>query len=314
MTDHPHEVLVLAGPTASGKAQAAYHLAESQSLQIVSMDSMKVYRAMDVGTAKAPAAWRDRVPTHMVNVADPHEEFDLRRWLDGAEKALAAIHAHGHIGLVTGGTGLYLRALVFGVFAGPAADPALRKRLASLADEQGTAHLHELLRRNDPPSAARIHPNDRLRLIRALEVWEITGLPLSAQQTQVEPRKDLAFAMAAIRRSPDDLGARIDARVDRMMDAGFLAEVEGLLATPHGPGRTASRAVGYAQLLRHLKGEMDLGSAVAEIKKETRRLARRQMTWFRSFPAMVWIDAGPADSADTLAARIGKVFGRLFRQ
>jgi tRNA dimethylallyltransferase len=309
MNPQAPSVYFLVGPTASGKGGTAFELGRTLPVEIVSLDSMKLYRGMDVGTAKPSRAARDAVPHHMIDVADPWEEYDLRRYVDGANRCLADILGRGRSPLVSGGTGLYLRALLYGVFEGPSANPALRQSLRSLAREKGTDHLHALLGEKDPRAAGRIHPNDLLRLVRALEVIELTGKPLSEQQAQNTVRSDVRPVLVGLRRTAEDLDARIEARVDRMMAQGFLDEVRRLWSGPRPPGRTASRALGYAQLAAHLRGETDLDEAVEQVKKETRRFSRRQMTWLRSFPELSWLEVAPSESAGKLAERAQEAFG-----
>ncbi len=297
-------VLFLVGPTASGKGDAAFRMARGIGAEIVSLDSMKIYRGMDAGTAKPGADRRAKARYHLIDVLHPWEHCDLRRYSDMAEEAIADILGRGLVPLVSGGAGMYLRGLLYGVFRGPAADPEIRKRLKSLAAEKGVPHLHGMLAAIDPASAARIHPNDLMRIVRAIEVAEITGKPLSSHQSQKTQRTDFEARIAGIRRETGDLRRRIDLRADAMIARGFAEEVGRLWSSEKPPGRSASAALGYATMARHVAGEIGIEEAAAEIKKETWRFSRKQMTWFRSFPQIRWVDASEGEDGEVIAARV----------
>jgi tRNA dimethylallyltransferase len=292
----------LVGPTASGKGRLARALAARFGMEIVSMDSMKVYRLMDIGTAKP--ADREGMRIHLLDVAWPHETFDLASWIAGAEDALLDIAGRGRRALFCGGTGLYLRAFLSGIFEGPRADPEVRARLEGEGRVAGPEALHLRLEALDPAAAARIGPRDQHRIVRALEVLETTGQTISSKQVHFPNRRpDLKPLLAGIRRDRDDLRARVDLRIDRMMEAGFLEEVRGLLAREGGLGRGASQALGYRELAAHLAGEIPLGEAVGRIRRNTRRFVRRQMAWFRRFPDIRWISVrGETDGAEAVEA------------
>ncbi len=290
----------LIGPTASGKEGAALVLAGSHGLEILSLDSMKLFRGMDVGTAKATAAMRRRVPHHLLDLAEPSEQFNARDWLSAADAALIDIASRGARPLFSGGTALYLQTLLHGLFVGPAAQPELRRRLKAVPRQE----LHDRLTRVDPHSAATIHVNDLRRLVRALEIYEITGTPPSALRKQWQenaPRRSLLIA--GIRRNRRDLFARINVRVDRMLEAGLVDEVERLLASPHGLGQVARQALGYKEIADFLTGALgSLDEAVDLIKQRTRHLARRQITWFKRFD-VAWVDAAEDEGGDSIARR-----------
>jgi tRNA dimethylallyltransferase len=305
MAPAPLKFLVITGQTASGKERAALAVAECLGGEIISMDSMKVYRGMDIGTATADAEARSRVPHHLLDVADPWESFSTPQWGGLAEPALADIAARGRVPVVSGGTVLYLKALLYGLFEGPSADQAIRDRLRAEADSVGTAALHDRLRGVDPAAAERIHPNDLRRIVRALEVYELTGRPISQQQQQFgNVRSHLDPLMVALRRNRDDLRRRIDQRVDRMVAAGLEDEVRRLLSSPQGLSREARQAVGYREMIDLLEGRLSRDEAIAQLKKNTATFARRQMTHLRSLDGKVWIDLGPTDSAGATADRI----------
>jgi len=272
----------LVGPTASGKTAVGIEVAEQVGAEILSLDSMAIYRGMDIGTAKPTAAEQARVPHHLIDLVEPHEAFSTGRYVEAAETAIADMAARGRRPLFVGGTALYLKALTEGFFDGPPADWPLRERLEAEAAEHGTSPLHERLRRVDPAAAARIHPNDLRRVVRALEVYETTGAPISEQQTQFgSPSQDYECIVAGLRRDRAELYERINRRVDAMFAAGLVEEVEGLLEAPRGISHAAAQFVGYAEIIAHLRGEMTLEEARGKVKTRTRRFARRQLTWFR---------------------------------
>jgi len=306
--------LVVTGPTASGKERLALAVAMQIGGEIVSADSMKVYREMDIGTAKPSPAARRAVPHHLLDVADPGETFSTARWLALAEAAIADVHARGRAAILSGGTPLYLKALLEGLFKGPAADAAIRERLKAEADARGTAALHARLAEVDPEAAARIHPNDLRRITRALEVWELTGRPISELQSQWGRRRPSPGSEAldgrwrpllvAIRRSRDDLTRRIEARVRRMIEAGLVEEVRRLAGRPGGLARGPRQALGYAEVLDHLDGRLAADELIPAIVAHTRQLARRQMTWIARFEGVRWLDAAPDTPGDALAETV----------
>ncbi len=298
-------LLVITGQTASGKERIALAVAERLGGEIVSLDSMKVYRGMDVGTAKASAEDRRRVPHHLVDVVEAGEPFSAARWAELAEAAVGAIAARGRVPIVSGGTVLYLKALLYGLFEGPSADAGFRRRLKAEARAEGTARLHARLREVDPRAAERIHPNDLRRIVRALEVHELTGRPISELQRQFErPRADRPAVVTVVRRGREDLRGRIERRVEWMLARGLRDEVAGLLASPGGLSRQASRAVGYREVIRHLHGELPEEELAAAIRKSTWTLARRQMTHLRSLEGAEWLDVAPDEPPEETAGRV----------
>jgi len=296
-------ILIITGQTAGGKEQLALAAAARLAGEIISADSMKVYRELDIGTAKPSAAQRRTVPHHLLDVADPGETFSTARWLRLAEQAIADVHARGRTAIVSGGTPLYLKALLEGMFEGPAADPAIRERLKGEAAARGTPALHERLAQVDPAAAARIHPNDLRRITRALEVWELTAAPISDLQKQWGTRRPRWRPLTvAVRRGRDDLTRRICRRVERMLDAGLVDEVRRLAARPGGLGRGPRQALGYAEVLGFLAGRLPQEEIAAAIVAHTRQFARRQLTWLSRFPDIVWLDAAPDAAPEALAA------------
>lgn len=290
--------LVLSGPTASGKSALALELAERINAEIVVMDSMTLYRGMDIGTAKPSLAERQRVPHHLLDCFDPWESANVAWYLREAADVCRAIEERGRRPLFVGGTLFYLKAILFGLFEGAPADPVVRARLEAEASAGGGESLHQRLSGVDPVSARRLHPNDTRRVVRALEVWEVTGRPLSEFQNQwhapplseVEGLSGPARALFGTDRCVwldwprDELIARIETRVDAMMEAGWLDEVRQLRALPHPLSREAGEAIGYAELGQHLQGEGTLAEAVKRIKTRSRQYSRRQLTWLRHLP------------------------------
>jgi tRNA dimethylallyltransferase len=296
---HNPLVLILLGPTASGKTALSLALAERFNGEIVSCDSVAVYRGMELGTAKPTMDERARVPHHLIDVAEPDEPFTAGEYVRRARAALKEIAARGRVPIVTGGTGLYLRALTEGLFAGPARQEDLRARLRSKARERGSAWLHRALARLDAASAARIHANDTPKVIRALEVCLTAGSPLSIL-LQNEGRNPLTgFRLLRIGLDPRraDLYGRINTRCAAMFAAGLVEETRGLLAR-YG-GVKALDSLGYRQARAVLDGSLSVDAAIAAAQQGHRNYAKRQMTWFRREPEVQWI-AGFGDEAETL--------------
>lgn len=295
-------LLCLTGPTASGKEAAGVLLAASIGAEIVSADSMKIYRGMDIGTAKASREDRARVPHHLLDVADPSEVWSVGRYVKEADKAIRDVASRGAVPLVVGGTPMWIKGLIEGIFEGPSADWDIRRELMDRAEREGPAALHADLARVDAPAAAKIHPNDVRRIVRALEVHRLTGKPISEMQTEWGRRRSkYRTLLLCLRREREDLCRRVDARVDRMFAAGLVDEVRRLLAAPQGMGLGARQALGYREVIEHLQGMRDLAATIELVKRETRRFAKRQMTWFRSLGGLVWVDV-PSDEAPSRTA------------
>ena len=301
--EQPEPLRILTGQTASGKSAVAVSLAKATGGEIISVDSIKVYRGLDIGTAKPSRVVRKSVPFHLVDIVEPQETFTLARYLEAAREAAADIATRGHPALYVGGTPLYLRGLLYGIFAGPGADWDLRERLRERAERQGPSALHEELRRLDPATARRLHPNDLRRIIRALEVAYRAGQPLSALQRQFPaPKPAVPYCMVALRRTESDLHRRIDERVDRMFASGIVDEVRGVMDRG-GLSRSARKAIGYREVLAHLNGEMGRDEAARRVKRNTWRLARKQRTWLKSFPGVRWLDVCPEEAVDQTMTR-----------
>lgn len=275
--------IILTGPTGSGKSSLAWKLAKEFHGEIISMDSMTVYRQMDIGTAKLTALERADVPHHLVDCMDPWDGASVAWWLESATAAVHDILQRHRWPIIVGGTPLYLKSIVHGLFAGPDIDPELRREIEACP----AAELHQQLLSMDPRAATRIHPNDHKRLVRAVEVYRQTGIPLSDLQQQfdsVPPARSLPIICLDLPRAV--LYERINKRVDEMMQAGWLDEVKHLLTLQKPLSKEAAQAAGYRELIAHLQGHCTLETAIDATKTRTRQLAKRQLTWFRHFPGL----------------------------
>jgi tRNA dimethylallyltransferase len=299
--------LALVGPTASGKTEAALQVAEAIGSEILSIDSMLVYRGMDVGTAKPTAEQRARVPHHLVDLVEPSEAFSVAEFQAAAREVADDVRSRGLRPLLVGGSGLYLRAVV-DELEFPGTDPAVRDELQREAEALGAQRVHGRLAEMDPAAAAKIEPENVRRTVRALEVAAITGRPFSSYAAAWESYPPDRVRSAGIRLTSEQLRGRLDERVQEMLDAGWLDEVEKLVAGGFGGWLTSTQAIGYAELARHLEGELSLEDAVGQTVKRTRHLARRQMAWFRRDPRIRWFDAGVEGATsivDELVAYLG---------
>jgi len=297
----------LAGPTASGKSAAGCELAELLKAEIIALDSMSLYRGMDVGTAKPDAAAQQRVPHHLIDVLDPHEEFSLAEYVAAAEKAASEIVARGRVPLFVGGTGLYLRGVLRGVFEGPAADWEFRRELEAFAEREGNEALHSQLSRIDPQLAARLPVADVRRIIRGIEVFERTGMPLSVQQRQEPLPEDQRPRVYWLHPPRAWLYERINQRVVEMFEAGLVAEVQGLLARESRLGKTARQALGYKEVIDHLERGVSLPETVTLIQTRTRQFAKRQHTWFRNLVECTAIEIAGTETSSEVAQRIARL-------
>jgi tRNA dimethylallyltransferase len=298
-------LVAVLGPTATGKSALGVALARQVGGEVVSCDSTAVYRGFDIGTDKVPHDAREGVPHHLIDVADPTEEYSAARYARDAAAAIRGITGRGRLPILVGGTGLYYRALTRGLFAGPGRDRALRSRLERVAERKGSERLHALLRRVDPASANRIQPRDRKRLIRALEVFLITGRPLTEHFTQTAsalPDYDVAAFALCI---PSEMTAeRVAARVDAQFERGLLDEIRGLLASGVPESAHPFTGLVYRQALEHLKGVRGEAETRELTVRENRRYARRQLIWFRKEPNLQWIyAAGEREATQETVAR-----------
>jgi tRNA dimethylallyltransferase len=281
-------VAVLIGPTAAGKTGAALELAEGLGAEIVNADSLQVYRALDIGTAKPTLKERARAPHHLVDVADPPEQYDAARYMQEGRAALLELHHRGVAPLVVGGTGLYIKALFYGLFPQGARDPEGRARLRQELAQEGLTPLYERLQRLDPSTAARLQPADTYRVLRALEVMAATGKPLSGL-INAHRFRDCPYEVIklGLRLPREELYRRIEQRVEAMLAAGWLDEVKGLLER-YPPDLKPFKALGYRHLIHFLQGRWSWEEALELLKRDTRRYAKRQLTWFRADPEIRW--------------------------
>ncbi len=297
--DAPPPLVLLAGPTAAGKTTLAVRLAEKLGAEIVNADSMQVYRHMDIGTAKPTAAERKEIPHHLLDVADPDEPFDAARYVDLARPAVEDILARGKVPLVVGGTGLYMKVLTRGICSGPPSDPAVKEALLREEETVGLEGLFSELVRVDPRAASRIHPHDRQRVLRALEVFRISGVALSDLQSGHRFERTVFRAVKIfIYREREELYERINRRVDRMIEQGLEDEVRRLLLMGYGPDLKSMQSLGYRQMALHVLGKLSLIEAATLIKRDTRRYAKRQHTWFRGDPEFSWFHAEDRDGIE----------------
>lgn len=306
--DTPKPKILILGVTASGKSALAFELSKTLGAEIISVDSMKVYRRMDIGTAKPPIEKQKLIPYHLIDVVEPSEAFSVDRFLDMTEQAAADIQGRGKPVVAVGGTAMYIKALLFGLFDGPGTDPAIRDRLKSEAAETGLGQLHHRLTAIDPAAAERIHPNDEKRIVRALEVYELTGKPISSFQKQWEDAQPASdWLVIGLRRRKDIESQRMNLRIKRMMEAGLVEEVTALLAEEKPLSPQAAAAIGYAEMIAHLNGEMNLDETVERIKINTRRFAKSQRTWFKTFRNVNWIDIAEDDTIESIQEKAQKL-------
>jgi len=299
-------ILIIAGPTAVGKTDASLLLARELGAEIVSADSMQIYRGMDIGTAKPTPEQRRAVYHHLIDVVEPDQPYSVGDYLRDARAALDGILAAGGMPLVVGGTGLYIRALTRGLFHGPPADLALRERLLRRdADEPGI--LYSDLVSVDPDAAIKIHPNDLRRTVRALEVYYLRDRRISDFQREHGFREtSQSFRLVFLARSRTELYPRIERRVDEMIAAGLEAEVKTLMDRGYRPDLPSMQGLGYKQFLEHFQGTVTRDEAIALLKRDTRRYAKRQFTWFRREPETVWVDITGLSRPGDIVLRIKK--------
>jgi len=300
-------ILGLLGPTAAGKTKVAIEVAQRINAEIVSVDSRQIYRQMDIGTAKPTLEEQQAARHHLIDCVDIGEPFSVADYQSLADTAIADIQNRGKQVMLVGGAGLYFRAIVDGLFEGPGADAALRKRLQQEAEQLGVAALHNRLRACDPASAHRIHPNNLIRVIRALEVYQLTGTPMSEHQQQWHLEKQrypfIAFGLTMPRAL---LYRRIEQRVDGMIANGLIAEVESLLAAGYARDTVALQSFGYEEWVAYLDGTCTYMEAVAQLKQNTRRFAKRQLTWFRKDTRIAWLNRHSIpDIVGTILEKIG---------
>jgi tRNA dimethylallyltransferase len=303
-----NQYILILGVTASGKGQLAFRLAESLGAEIISVDSMKVYRRMDIGTGKPPKEAREKLAYHLIDVVEPSESFSVGTFLELANDAIERINSRKRPIIAVGGTALYIKALLYGLFEGPGSDEQIRAELRARAETE-SAELYSELAEIDPTAAERISPNDTKRIIRALEVYQITGKPISSLQKQFGAEEPLRnWKIIGLRREKTEENKRINARVKKMVAAGLVDEVKSLLAEDKPLSRQARCAIGYAEIIDHLSGRVSLEDAIELIKKNTRRLAKNQRTWFKTFANVNWLDIEPTEPVEKILNRTKTLF------
>lgn len=288
-------LLAIVGPTATGKTELSVRIAQKLGSEIVSADSMLVYRSMNIGTAKPTMAERKGIPHHMIDVADPDEMYNVLIYSRAAGKTLKEIHQRHNLPILTGGTGLYIKAVIDGYnFSEAGSDPELREKLKNECESLGRETLHERLKKIDPETASRLHINDVKRVIRALEVYYLSGKTLSSSSEKAKhtPYKLLMYGLTMDR---EKLYTRIEERVDKMISAGLVGEVRDLLHSGYSDNLTSMQGLGYKEIILFLKGKISFDEAIELLKKNTRRFAKRQLTWFGRDSRIMWIDVGVRD-------------------
>ena len=295
-------VVAVLGPTATGKSALALSIAVRFGGEIVSCDSTAVYRGFDIGTDKLPSDERRGIPHHLIDIADPTDEYTAAQYARDAAAAIRDVQARGRLPIVAGGTGFYFRALTRGLFPGPGRDAALRTRLDLIAERRGVEWLHRLLRRVDAASATRIQSRDQKRIVRALEVFFLTGRPLTDHFTETRsPIPEMDVLAIGLRLPADHVSERVTRRVDEQFARGLLDEIRALLARGVPEDARPFGGLVYRQALEHLHGVRDEASTRALIAQENRRYARRQLIWFRKEPNLIWFD-GPGESPSTVTS------------
>lgn len=286
-------LLVLVGPTAVGKTALSLHIAKAWNAEIISGDSMQVYRGMDIGTAKITENEREGIPHHLIDICEPEEPFSAADFQEAATRSIADISSRGKLPFIVGGTGLYVESVCYEYrFADYGSDEAFRREQERFASERGAEALHRRLAEVDPASAARLHPNDVRRVVRALEVHHLTGRPFSEQQAGHKKESPYELCIIGLTMDRAELYRRIERRVDLMLEQGLVGEVQSLLERRLPPHAVPMQALGYKEIAEYLRGDISYEGAVEKLKRDTRRFAKRQLSWFRHMEEIRWFDAG----------------------
>ncbi len=299
-TETKPRLLVLIGPTAVGKTKMSIEIAKALGCEIISGDSMQVYRQMDIGTAKITKEEMQGIPHHLIDIHEPDEAYSVAEFQEECSRLIADIHARGKLPFIVGGTGLYVESVCYGFqFAEAGEDKAFRQEQADYAERYGAEALHARLAEVDPESALRLHPHDQRRIIRALEIYHLTGIPLSAQLKSQTRESPYQLCLVGLTMDRQMLYKRIEARIDEMLEQGLVEEVSSLLDKGYGPDLVSMQGLGYKQIISYLQGEATLEEAVAILKRDTRRFAKRQLSWFRHMKEIQWVDV--TDTGNFLA-------------
>jgi len=304
MKRHEPKMTLILGVTASGKGRLAFRLAQQIDAEIISIDSMKVYRRMDIGTAKPPKEARAMLKYHLIDIIEPGDSFNVGLFLEHSSSAIKQIKRRNLPIVAVGGTALYIKALLYGLFEGPGTDEKIRNQLQQRAEAEGLKQLYRQLETVDSIAAQRIHPNDAKRIIRALEVYELTGKPISALQQQWKNDAGNDWTIIGLRSDKAEANRRINSRVKKMIAAGLIDEVKSLLAEDKPLSKQAQCAIGYAEIIDYLNGKTSLEDATELIKKNTRRLAKNQRTWFKTFKNINWLALNPEEPPEKTLTRI----------
>ncbi len=296
---------ILTGPTACDKTEIGFTVAQIIKGEIISADSMLFYRGMDIGTAKPPPGMRELVPHHFIDILDPWESYSVGKYVRDVETLINDTGSKKRKFLIVGGSPLYIKGLVDGIFNGPEADWNIRRELEEIAENKGNQYIHDILQKIDPVKAVELHPNDLRRIIRAIEVYKITGKPVSILQEQYKlARKNYQFKIMCITREREDIYRRINDRVETMFDKGLVDEVQSLLNNPEGLSKQAKQALGYKEVIQYLDDGLTLDDTKDMVKLNTRRFAKRQMTWFRGFPDVQWLEAEEYEGPESISEEI----------
>lgn len=300
------------GVTAGGKAKLAFELAKKIDAEIISIDSMKVYRRMDIGTAKPPKEQQKQINYHLIDVVEPSESFSVDVFLELMAKSLEQIESKGKSVIAVGGSSMYIKAMLYGLFEGPGTNEQIRKQLKEQIAQTSLAEMHRQLASVDPQAAERIHSNDEKRIIRAMEVYQLTGKPISSFQQQFDkPNPNDSWKTIGLVREKTDASGRINARVKKMFELGLVDEVKNLLAEEKPLSKQAANAIGYAEVIEHLNGGETLEKTIEKIKINTRKFAKAQRTWFKTFKNVNWLAVGKDDKVeDILPKTIELIAGR----
>jgi len=303
-------MILILGVTGSGKGRLAFDLAQNIGAEIISVDSMKVYRRMDIGTAKPPKEARQKIKYHLIDVVEPSESFSVGLFVEQFNEAVEKIKKRDKPIVAVGGTALYIKALLYGLFDGPGSDEKIRRQLQTQAQEEGLDKLYAELEQTDPVAAENIHPNDAKRIVRALEVFRLTGKPISTLQQQWNADEvEHPWTVIGLRRDKIDAAGRINQRVKKMIAAGLVDEVRSLLAEEEPLSKQARAAIGYAEIIEHLNSHTPLEEAIELIKKNTRRLAKGQRTWFKTFKDVNWLEVGQDEPPEKILRRTMELLG-----
>ena len=305
-------MILIIGVTASGKGRLAFDLAENIGAEIISIDSMKVYRRMDIGTAKPPKEARQRVNYHLIDIVEPSDSFSVGTFVNAASDAIEQISSRNNKIVAVGGTALYIKSLLYGLFDGAGTDEQVLTGLQARVEAEGLAELYHELTKLDPAAADRINPNDAKRILRALEVYQLTGKPISSFQMQWEQRQmKYDWTIIGLRREKADASSRINKRVKMMISAGLVDEVKSLLNEEQPMSKQARCAIGYAEIIEHLNGQTGLDDAIESIKINTRRLAKGQRTWFKTFLDVHWLDITEDETPEQIFNRTKRLLDEI---